>query len=93
MTQDSGKDGNPDQGKAPNPNLLAGVMIFGAVLTAVIGALVPTLAEMTGPEATWIPFIFYAGAALEVILALWLRAVLLKARRRPRPGGQVIERQ
>ncbi len=93
MAKDDSAGARPAQVNAPSPNLLAGAMIFGAVLTAVIGTLVPGLAEMTGPEATWIPFVFYAIAALEVILALWLRARLIKARGMARPAGGTVQRR
>ena len=85
MTQQTGKGGNP--------NVLAAAMIFGAILTAGVGAIVPGLAEMTGSEADWFPWLFYAAAAIEVILALWLRAVLIKARDAARPTGGTIQRQ
>ncbi len=85
MTQQTGKGGNP--------NVLFAAMIFGAILVAVIGTTVPALAGITGPEAAWIPFLFYAVAAVEVILALWLRARLIKARDRARPGGGTVQRR
>ena len=93
MAKDDSAGTKPAEAKAPNPNLLAGAMIFGAVLTAVIGTAVPALAEMTGPEATWIPFVFYAIAALEVILAMWLRARLIKALGAARPGAGTVQRR
>lgn len=85
MTQQTGKGGNP--------NVLAAAMIFGAILTAGVGTMVPGLAELTGPEASWIPWLFYAAAAIEVILALWLRARLLKVQGPARPSGGTIQRQ
>ena len=85
MTQQAGKGGNP--------NILAAAMIFGAILIAVIGTMAPALAGITGPEAAWIPFLFYAVAAVEVALALWLRARLIKARDAARPGGGAVQRQ
>ncbi len=80
-------------GKGGNPNILAAAMIFGAVLTAGIGTMVPSLAGMTGPEATWIRLLFYAIAATEVILALWLRSRIIKAQRPPAKSGGTIQRQ
>lgn len=90
MSEKSGRtNANPNQG---NPNVLAGAMIVGAILVAVIGTLMPSLVELTGPEAIWIPVIFYGIAAFEVVIALYLRARLLKARR-PLSSGGTIQRQ
>lgn len=89
----TGAPNRPGQAPAKvNPNIVPGAMIVGAIITAVIGALMPNLIGLTGPEATWIPLVFYAIAALEIGIALFFRRHLIRTQQGQRPGG-TIERQ
>lgn len=84
----------PNSGQKPgNPNIVAGAMIVGAIVIAVIGTMTPSLLELAGPEATWVPLLFYGVAAFEVVMALYLRARLIKAQRPPAATGGTIQRQ
>ncbi|MBL9035124.1 MAG: hypothetical protein JNN33_10190 [Rhodospirillaceae bacterium] len=82
----------PTRPAQANPNILAGAMIVGAVMIAIIGAMTPSLLELTGPEASWVPLVFYAVAAIDILLALRLRSRLIRAQRSGNPGG-TIQRQ
>jgi hypothetical protein len=82
---------NKDLPKA-NPNIVTGAVIAGAILLALVGAMLPGWAGMAGPEATWIPLVFYALAVVDVGIALYLRSFLRKLKR-DRAAGGTIRRQ
>lgn len=65
-------------------------ILVGAVLIAAIGTFVPDLIGMTGPEAVWVRLVFYVVAAVDVGLALWLRARIRRAQQR---GGGTVQRR
>jgi len=65
------------------------VVLIGAVLIAIIGTFVPTLAGFEGAEAMWIRLVFYLVAVLDIVIALWLRAKLRKAKQGANQGGTV----
>lgn len=69
----------------PNPAsiVVVAAILVGAALIAVIGTFVPDLIGMTGPEALWVRLAFYAVAAADVGIALWLRARIRRARQGP----------
>lgn len=85
-------DGKPADLSHVNANAVTAAMFVFAVMLAFVGTMVPDWAGMTGPEATWIPFVFYAMAIADVGVALYLRHFIRKAQRNNAPGG-TIQRQ
>jgi hypothetical protein len=76
-----------------NPNIVPGAMIVGAIMIAIIGTFMPSLVGLTGPEAFWIPVIFYAVAVVDIGIALFFRSRLIKARRSTASGVGTVQRQ
>jgi hypothetical protein len=72
----------PDAQKRPAgvATITIAAILVGAVMIAVVGTFLPGLIGLTGTPAIVIPLVFYAVAALDVAIALWLRARLKKAR-------------
>lgn len=76
-----------------NPNIVPGALIVGAIMIAVIGTFMPSLVGMTGPEAFWIPVIFYVVAVVDIGIALLFRSRLIKAQRSAGASGGTVQRQ
>lgn len=72
----------PDAQKPPAgaATITIAAVLVGAVMIAVVGTFLPGLIGLTGTPAIVIPLVFYAVAALDVAIALWLRARIRKAR-------------
>lgn len=68
--------------------MVTAAILVGAVMIAVIGTFLPGWAGLTGMPAVALQLVFYAIAAIDVAIALWLRARLRKARR-PDDSGPV----
>jgi hypothetical protein len=86
MTGQTPRDGSPNSASI----LVVAAILVGAVLIAAIGTFLPDLIGMTGREAVWVRLVFYAVAAVDVGLALWLRARVRRARQAA--GGTVQRR-
>jgi hypothetical protein len=78
---------------SPPPNsasiVLVAAILAGAAIIAVIGTFLPDLIGMTGPEAIWVRVVFYAVAAADVGIALWLRARIRRIRQEGQGAGTV----
>lgn len=72
--------------------VLMASMLVGALMIAVIGTLLPDWAGLTGTPAVVIPLVFYAVAAVDVAIALWLRARLKKAQQSSARSGGPVQR-
>lgn len=75
-----------------NANVLTAAMIVGAIMLAVIGAMLPDWVGLPGPETRWLSYGFYVLAAGEVLLAFYLRAMIRKAQKSAAARGGIIER-
>jgi membrane protein implicated in regulation of membrane protease activity len=82
----------PGPGNSASTILMATILV-GAVMIAAIGTLLPGWIGLTGTPALIIQLVFYAVAAIDVGLALWLRARLKKANQPPSQGGGTVRRQ
>lgn len=87
----------PAPGKSPvpskvNADLVMAMVVAGAIVLAVFGTFLPSLAALDGPEATWIPLMFYAFAIIDIGIAFYLRSVIKKAQRSS-AGGTTVQRQ
>ena len=63
----------PERGTAPKgvgPVFLAAILSCAAA-TAIVGAILPDLAGLTGPRAIWLPILLYAAAAGQVLIG-WI---------------------
>jgi hypothetical protein len=81
----------PDQTERPPSNASTTVMaaiLAGAAIVAVIGTFLPGWVGLTGGPAIALRLVFYAVAAIDVAVALWLRARFRKVRS-SRVGGTV----
>ena len=65
---------------------IVAAILGGAAIVAIIGTVLPNLIGMTGPVATWVRVVFYAVAAADVAIALWLRARIRRARQEATRG-------
>jgi hypothetical protein len=84
-------DDNP---KAPNSaSILTAAVLSGAVIIAVVGTFLPDLIGMEGTPALFLRLVFYAVAAIDVAVALWLRGRINKARQAGGRGGGTVQRQ
>lgn len=84
----------PEPTRKPPPSTATAVMaavLVGAVVLAVIGTFLPGLVGLTGLPAVAMQLAFYAIAAVDVAIALWLRARIRKAGA-SRNGGTVQRR-
>jgi hypothetical protein len=80
-----------DSTKAPNSaSILPAAIVSGAVIIAVIGTFLPDLIGMEGTPALLLRLVFYVVAAIDVVIAFWLRGRINKARR---VGGSTVHRQ
>lgn len=71
--------------------IVVAAILVGAVMIAVIGTFLPSWAGLTGLPAIVMQLVFYAVAAIDVAIALWLRAKLRKARERA--SNSPVQRQ
>ena len=83
-----------EQRPKPAPNaartILTGSILSGAVIIAAIGTFLPSLIGLSGTPAIVIQLVFYAVAAIDVGIALWLRAKIKAARQQ---SGSIVRRQ
>jgi len=68
-------------------------VLAGAAFVAVIGTLLPGLVGITGAPAVWIPIVFYAVAAGDVLIALWLWRKLKAMREGSSHSSGPVQRQ
>jgi hypothetical protein len=81
-----------DSPKAPNSaTVLMAVIVSGAVIVAVIGTFLPDLIGIEGTPAIILRLVFYAVAAIDVVVAFWLRGRINKARQASGRGGNTIQ--
>lgn len=92
MPDQEAKAGSAASAKT-SANTLTAAMIVGAIMLVVVGTMLPALAGLTDPEATWIPLVFYALAAAEVLIAFYLRAMIKRTQRSKASSGGTIQRQ
>jgi quinol-cytochrome oxidoreductase complex cytochrome b subunit len=87
-------DQNTKSSPADHPAsvVLMASMLVGSLMIALIGALLPGWVGITGTPAILISLVFYAVAAIDVAIALWLRARLKKARQSSARGGGQVQR-
>jgi hypothetical protein len=70
-----------DRSKAPNSaSILMAAIISGSVIIATIGTFLPGLIGIEGTPAVVLRLVFYAVAAIDVVVAFWLRGRINKAR-------------
>jgi len=77
----------------PAGAILMAAILAGAVMIAVIGTVLPGLIGLSGAPAMIMPLAFYAIAAIDVVIVLWLRARLKKARQSSPQSGGTVQRQ
>jgi membrane protein implicated in regulation of membrane protease activity len=84
----------PDQTQKPPSSIATNVMaaiLVGAVIVAFVGTFLPGWVGLTGVPAVVMQLVFYAIAAIDVAVALWLRAKVRKAKSQVR--GSSVQRQ
>ena len=77
--------------KAPSTTsatVLTAAIISGAVIIAAIGTFLPDLIGFEGTPALVLRLVFYAVAAIDVVIAFWLRGRIAKARQTGGAGRQ-----
>ena len=75
----------------PAGTILMASILLGAVMIAAIGTLLPGWMGLTGTPALMIALVFYAVAAIDVVIAFWLRGRIAKARQASGRGGNTIQ--
>ena len=79
--------------QAPNSATVAmAAVISGAIIIAVLGTFLPDLIGMEGTPALVLRLVFYAVAAIDVVIAFWLRRRIAKARQAGGRGGNTVHR-
>ena len=81
-----------DGPKAPNSaTVLMAVIVSGAIIVAVIGTFLPDLIGIEGTPAIILRLVFYAVAAIDVVVAFWLRGRINKARQASGRSGNSVQ--
>jgi hypothetical protein len=81
-----------DSPKAPNSaSILTAAILSGALIIAVVGTFLPDLIGMEGPPAIFLRLVFYAVAAIDVVIAFWLRGRINKARHASGRSGNTVQ--
>ena len=81
-----------DSAKVPNSaSILTAAILSGALVIAVIGTFLPDLIGIEGTPAIILRLVFYAVAAIDVVIAFWLRGRINKARQASGRGGNTIQ--
>lgn len=75
--------------EALGEKLLIGILLFSAVVLAILGTILPGLMELPDPGGLILAIAFYAAAAGDVAVALWFRSRL----KGKRPSGGTVQRQ
>jgi hypothetical protein len=81
----------PDQTEKRPSNAsttVTAAILAGAAIVAIIGTFLPGWVGLTGGPAVALRLVFYVVAAIDVAIALWLRAKFRK-NRSSRNGGAV----
>jgi protein-S-isoprenylcysteine O-methyltransferase Ste14 len=88
-------DQNTKSNPADHPAsvVLMASMLLGSLMIAVIGTVLPDWIGITGAPAILISLVFYAVAAIDVAIALWLRARLKKARQSSAASSGPVQRR
>lgn len=84
----------PDQPQKPpsgTATIVTAAILMGAVIIAVVGTFLPGFVGLTGLPAIVVQLVFYAAAAIDVAIALWLRARIRRAR--SSGNGGTVRRQ
>lgn len=80
--------------QSPGPNaagIVTGAILAGAAIIAILGTVLPGIIGLAGTPAIVMQVAFYAVAVVDVVIALWLRARLRKAR--SSRSGATVQRQ